>query len=74
MKLTIESTNRLVTINGVPTRVWEGTSEGGVAVICLVTRIAVAKDADCAQFDRELLEQRPPSVEALHAFPARLVI
>jgi hypothetical protein len=75
MKITIESTDELVTINGsVPARIWEGVSEGGVAVICLVTRIAVKKEADCTEFDRELAEQREPSVEALRAFPSRLVL
>lgn len=74
MKITIESTERVVEVNGVPARVWEGVSEGGVEVFCLVTRIAVKKDADCSQFDHELAEQRAPSIDGVRSFPLRMVL
>lgn len=74
MRMTIESTDRLVTVDGLPGRVWEGTTEAGVAVYVLVTRIAVPIDADHGQFERELAEQRPPSREAVAAFPVRMVL
>jgi hypothetical protein len=73
MKLTIESTTRVVEINGVPARIWEGTSEAGVRVLCLVTRVAVERSQDCSQFDRELSEQRAPSAAALE-IPSRLLL
>lgn len=60
MKLQIESTDRIVLINGVPARVWEGTTEGGVPCLCFVTRVAVRNDRDSSEFERELLEQGPP--------------
>jgi hypothetical protein len=74
LKLTIESTTRVVIVNGVPARIWEGTSESGVRVLCLVTRVAVESEQDCSQFERELSEQRAPSSESLEAFPLRLLL
>lgn len=73
MKLTIESTSKVVELNGVPARIWEGVSEGGVKVICFVTRIAVDRADDTRQFEAELAEQRPPSSDAA-IFPTRLIL
>lgn len=73
MKITIESTTKFVTVNGVPARIWEGVTEGGVGVTCFITRIAANKDADLAQFEKELLECRMPSREA-EAWPVRMIL
>jgi hypothetical protein len=73
MKISIESTSKTVEINGVPARVWEGKSERGVPVICFVTRIAVDRGGDCAQFEAELTEHRPPS-PAARTFDPRFFI
>ncbi len=62
MKMTIESTTKIVEINGVPCRLWEGVSEGGVKLHCFITRIGVAESEDCTVFERELKECRPPTV------------
>lgn len=61
MKITITSTSETTTIDGVPVRLWEGVTEQGLPCKVFVHRIAVAKDQDSAQFDRELREQPPPS-------------
>ena len=61
MKITIENTSKVVELNGVPARIWEGTTDTGIPVHCYVTRIAVAKDADLTQFERELYGCNPPS-------------
>lgn len=74
MKIEIRSTDRIVDVNGVPARVWEGTSEAGVKVICLVARIAVPADQDQQQFQRELQEHAAPSRAAVDAFPLRMLI
>jgi len=63
MKITIESTEKLVTLNGVPARVWQGQTESGIPVHCFVTRVAVARDQDCSQFERELQEHAAPRPE-----------
>jgi hypothetical protein len=73
MKITIENTTRIITANGIPCRVWEGVSERGVKVQCLIPRIAALADQDLGQFEAELQEQRPPS-DAMSAFPARLIL
>jgi hypothetical protein len=72
MKITIESTTKIVQVNGVDARIWEGHTDSGIPVHCLVTRIAVAKDADASQFEREL--QRPPSPVIDGVYPARMVL
>jgi hypothetical protein len=80
MKITLENTTKivkLVTEGGsgeVPARIWEGTTDSGIPVHCFVTRIAVAKDADAAQFERELLAQRPPSPAVAAAYPLRMIL
>lgn len=42
MKITIESTSKIVHLNGIPARVWEGQTESGVLIHCYVTRVAVS--------------------------------
>lgn len=78
MKITLQSTTQLVTIvrNGVevPARVWEGETESGVKCHALITRIAVHKDDDASQFERELKECEPPSPQAMQAIPMRFFI
>lgn len=76
MKIIIESTDRMVQIEKdgalIPARVWEGHTESGIFVQCLVTRIAAPKAENLEQFDRELKECRPP--EITQVFPLRMVL
>ena len=83
MKLTLESTSKVVSISqrtssamesSIQARVWEGTTERGVRVIALIPRLAVKNGQDVSQFEEELQEQKPPSVEAQEAFPLRMVL
>ncbi|MCA9270510.1 MAG: hypothetical protein KDA41_18640 [Planctomycetales bacterium] len=62
MKIQIESTDQVTEINGVPVRLWQGTTEDGVDCHVFVHRIAVAKQDDCSAFERELTEKLPPPV------------
>ena len=73
MKITIESTTRIVNASGIDCRVWEGETEQGVKVQCLIALVAAHKDADLRQFEAELQEQRTPSFEP-PAFPLRLIL
>lgn len=73
MKITIESTSKIVQLNNVPARIWEGKTESGIPVHCYVTRIAVDGDQDCAQFQEELQEHKPPSAE-IEAIPLRMIL
>ncbi len=73
MKIEIESTTKIVQLNGVPARIWVGKTESGIPVHCYVTRIAVAKDADASEFERELQEHRAPTPE-IEAIPLRMIL
>lgn len=78
MKLTIESTDKIVTLStgagDVPARVWEGYTHGSdIPVIVMITRVAVKRDEDTSQFDTELQEHRVPSAEA-QAWPMRMIL
>lgn len=73
MTITITSTEKMVELNGVPARVWEGETESGIPVHCFVTRIAAPADADCSQFARELQEHAPPSVDVAE-YPPRMLL
>jgi hypothetical protein len=73
MKVIIENTTKIVTVNGVPARIWEGRTHSGIPVHCYITRVAVDKDEDTAQFERELKEMRPPS-SAIEGIPLRLIL
>lgn len=73
MRVTLESTTKKVRLNGVPARIWEGKTDSGIPCHAYITRIAVERDQDSAEFDRELEEHKSPSLEIL-AIPLRLVI
>jgi hypothetical protein len=79
MKVTLESTTQIVTIVDsttqatIPARVWEGTTDSGIKVQALITRIAAKTGQDLSQFERELQETRPPSAD-FQAFPLRMIL
>ncbi len=73
MEITLQSTTKTVALNGVPARIWEGTTASGIKVICFITRVAVLSSADLSEFNRELEACLPPSPDAW-SFPARLVL
>ena len=76
MKVTLESTTKIVHLNGVPARIWEGETESGIPVHVYLTRIAVPEgrdDTDYAQFEIELQECRAPSAE-VSSIPLHLIL
>lgn len=73
MEITISNTTKIVHVNGVPARVWEGKTSSGIPVHCFITMIAVKEDADTSQFERELTECKKPSPE-VQAINARLIL
>lgn len=70
MKITLESTTQIVQFDGIEARVWEGETESGIKLTAFITRVAVDKDDDVEQFQRELKEQRVPTVY----WPLRMVL
>lgn len=73
MKITLESTTKIVEVDGVPSRIWEGETASGVRVHAYVTRIAVAIQDYTVEFDDELQACRTPSPEVA-AIPLRLML
>jgi hypothetical protein len=74
MKMTIESTSRIVIANGVKCRVWEGETESGIRIHCLIPRLALKSDQNLAELDGELKRQQEPTAECCHAFPLRMLL
>lgn len=74
MKVTMQSTDLIGEVAGVPARIWEGETEGGVPFIAFVTRVMVHKDHPQSEFEAELRESPPPSSATVHAIPLRMVI
>ena len=76
MKLQIESTEKIVTLDGVSMRLWEGTTESGVPVVAFVARVAVPENRPQEEyriFETELRQLRKPSPELAGGFDARMV-
>ena len=73
MTITIESTTKVVTFNGLPCRIWEGHTASGIALHAYIPRVAVEKDADNSQFEDELTECKAPSAEVA-AIPLRMIL
>jgi hypothetical protein len=83
MKITVESTSEVVllvvtkdgkrTSTEIPARIWEGETGSGVKVTCLIASIGVKDGQDVSQFERELIETKPPSTDSL-PWPARLIL
>lgn len=73
MKVTIESTTMMVEADGVQCRIWEGETERGVKVQCLIARVAALEGEDLSQFEAELEQMRAPSPD-VRAFPLRMIL
>lgn len=74
MKITIESTSKIIHLNGIPARVWEGHTETGIKIHCYITRVAIDKDEPrTEEFETELQEQKVPSTE-IECIPLRLIL
>jgi hypothetical protein len=74
MKVLLESTDKVVTFNGIEARLWQGTTESGVECHAFITRIGVDKTADVSQFERELLEKPAPHKAEFDVYPLRMVL
>lgn len=60
MKITVQSTTKIVHANGVRCRVWEGQNESGLKLSCLVASITPNKEDDRRGFEAELGETPLP--------------
>ena len=79
MKLTLTSTTKIVMLkpgplkDGIPARIWEGETETIIKVHAYITRVAVGKDENVEQFQKELRECEVPSAE-IQSIPSRLIL
>lgn len=76
MKIILESTTKLVHLNGVQCRIWEGQTESGIRVHAFLPRIAIDEnetEENIQLFQKELQECRKPSPE-LNVYPLRMII
>ena len=74
MKIIVESTTKVVYLNGIPARIWEGLTESGIKLHCYITRIAIDhKEIRIKEFEEELQKQKTPSSE-IEAIPVRLIL
>lgn len=55
MKVTLESSNRLVSVAGVLCRIWQGQSAAGIACVALIPVIAADRAEDQKEFERDLI-------------------
>ena len=75
MKIIIESTAKIVELNGIPARIWEGMTDSGIKVHCFVTRIAIDEnEIRITEFKNELSETRKPSPEIETCYPTKLIL
>jgi hypothetical protein len=74
MKVTLHSTDKIVTVNGHQARIWEGTTEGGTPCFAIIPRIACPIAANAAEFERELIETPPVRAELTAAISTRLIL
>lgn len=70
MQIAIQATEHLTDIEGVPVRLWHGTTKAGVKCLVFVHRIAVHESENAEEFARTLQEQMPAPV----AIPLRNIL
>jgi len=68
-----KSTTKIVTLNGVPHRIWEAVTDSGIKCFLFVASVMVHEEEDQSEFESELEEQSQPSPE-IEAIPLRLII
>lgn len=72
MRVRLESTTKTVELNGVPARIWEGITEGGIPCHAYITSIACDKDDEATEFELDLKKCAAPSTK-IEAIPNRMV-
>jgi len=73
MEIQLHNTSKVVFLDGVPARLWEGQTASGIKIHAYITRIGVERSLDLEEFTKELEETRPPSAD-LQAIPLRMIL
>jgi len=77
MEIIIKNTTKIVQLNGVPARIWEGETSTGIPIHCFITRIAVDKNEtpeNISQFESELKEVHAPINADIESYDFILII
>ena len=74
MKIELEPTTQLHTIDGVPARLWQGTTDQGTPIFAFITHIGVDKDTPSPEIEAALGQEVSPPRPELRVFPARMVL
>lgn len=73
MKILVESTSKIVELDGVSVRVWEGNTENGIPVHVFIARVAVDASYDCQEFNEDLMSTKAPSA-VVASIASRLIL
>lgn len=76
MQVILKPTTKVVEINGVEARIWEGKTDKGIIVHAYITRIAIDNnepEENQKDFYNEL-QQRASPTPAIQSIPLRLLI
>lgn len=74
MKLTLQSTTKIVNLNNIPCRVWEGETESGIKCHAFISRVAIDKnEPNTDEFVNELHECKPPTT-SVNSLPLNLIL
>jgi hypothetical protein len=75
VKLTLEPTNAIISVNRAHCRIWEGQTARGVRVHAYIALVGVRDGDDTREFEAELHEQHPRAVSPeLAGIPLRLFV
>jgi hypothetical protein len=77
MQIELHSTSKIVMIDGVEARVWEGHTKSGIPCHCFIARIAIDESQPETvhdQFKQELKECRKPSAAVDSAYPLYIIL
>lgn len=73
MRMTLESTDQIVDVDGTQCRVWQGLTGDGLHVVAFVKRIACRAGDDTRQLDRELKARTAPTSGPVHQAVSRIL-
>lgn len=73
MQIELHNTTKVVFLNDVPARIWEGQTANGIKIHAYITRIGVEDSQDLAAFESELEGATEPTPE-IKAISLRLLI
>jgi hypothetical protein len=73
MKVTLESTSEFARVDGLPVRIWKGTTESGISCIAMITAVGCEADEPRqAELEAELVAIETSDREIRHLGPISL--